>query len=263
MTGQHTVGKTQMKFDLEGLKKAVAARIERYDESHNFTCDLCGREVFSNERVCNVCTRALPWNNGAVCPFCGRKTGEAGICLDCKESRIQVDKARSCCTHEGEAAHLVLKMKRTKYLYRAMAELAQPLAAAEFSDADAFTFIPMTKTAEKKRGYNQSRLFAGDLARRCGKECVTVAEKIRETDAQKFLGRKEREENLKGCFRITQKAAVAGKRILIVDDTLTTGATSGELAKALRKAGAEKVYLITFTSVQKKYPFGKDGLANG
>lgn len=245
--------------DFKKLKAVAAARIARYNETHNFTCDLCGREVFAGERVCNVCKKALPWNNGAVCEFCGRKTGEEGVCLDCKEKRIGVDKARSCCTHEGAAARLVQRMKHTKYLFRAMAELAVPLAETQFPEADAVTFVPMTEKAEKERGYNQSRLFAEELARRCGKPFVISAEKIKETDAQKFLGRKEREENLKGCFRVTDKAAVAGKSILIADDTLTTGATAGELAFCLKKAGAERVFLITVTSVQMKYPFGKDG----
>lgn len=246
-----------MKMNLKRIKTAVGAFFARYDETHNFTCDVCGREVFANERVCDACMAALPWNDGAVCPFCGRKTGEEGACLECKERRIGVDKARSCCTHEGEAARLVRRMKRTKYLYKTFARLALPLAEKEFSDADALTFVPMTEKAEKKRGYNQSRLFAEELARLTGKPCVSAAVKIRETDAQKYLGRREREENLKGCFRVTEKSAVAGKKILIADDTLTTGATAGELAQRLYKAGAQRVYLITMTSVQKKDPFGK------
>lgn len=247
-----------MKPEFIRLWQRLAARVKRYDETHNFTCDVCGREVFSNERVCSECLKTLPWNRGEVCPFCGRKIGEAGVCLDCKEKRIGVEKARSCFTHEGEASRLVVRFKRgKKYLYRTLAELALPLLNAEFSEADALTYVPMTARAEKKRGYNQSRLLAEELARLVGKECLSCTEKQRETSAQKQLGLREREKNLQGCFRVTERAAVKDKKILIVDDTLTTGATSSELASVLRRAGAASVSLLTVTSVQKKYPFGK------
>ena len=88
-------------------------------------------------------------------------------------------------------------------------------------------------------------------------ELLSPAEKTRETEGQKFLGRKEREENLKGCFHVRDRKSVRGKRVLIVDDTLTTGATANELAGALLRAGAAEVGLITVTSVAKKFPFGE------
>ena len=56
------------------LKNAVKA----YDDAHNFTCDLCGRELFANERLCAPCRKALPWNDGCVCPFCGRRGSWCG-----------------------------------------------------------------------------------------------------------------------------------------------------------------------------------------
>ena len=238
----------------EKLKNAV----RRYEESHNFTCDICGREVFSNERVCADCKKHLPWNTPPVCPLCGRKVGEEGICLDCKQKPLAVKKARSCFLHEDEAARLVVRFKRgQKYLFRTLCDFLQPLAAKEFPEADAVTFVPMTEKAERARGYNQSRLLAEELARRCGLELLAPAVKRRETKAQKFLGRAERAENLKGCFHVQDRKAVHGRRILIVDDTLTTGATSSELAETLLRAGAFETFLVTVTSVRKKSPFGK------
>lgn len=230
----------------------------RYEETHNFTCDVCGAEVFSNERVCASCRKGLPWNRGAVCPLCGRKTGEAGVCLDCKQTPLAVKKARSCFVHEGEAARLVVRFKRgEKYLFRTLSDLMQPLLEEEFARCDSLTFVPMTERAEKERGYNQSRLLAEELAKRSGKELLAPAIKRRETAAQKTLGRKERQENLKGCFHIRERKLVRGRSVLLVDDTLTTGATASELASALLRAGAKEVDLLTVTSVPKKDPFGK------
>lgn len=77
--------------------------------THNFTCDVCGREVFENERICRACHAALPHNGGPVCPFCGRSVAEGGACLECKQKPLVVKKARSALLYAGEAAHLVLR----------------------------------------------------------------------------------------------------------------------------------------------------------
>lgn len=242
-------------MDLRGIWNRLRRAVGRYEESHNFTCDVCGREVFGGERICAVCKKSLPWNE-KVCPLCGRRVGEEGICLDCKERPLTVKKARSCFSHEGEAARLVVRYKRgSKYLFRTLADVLEPFLK-EFPQTDALTFVPMTAKAEKARGYNQSRLLAEELSRRSGLEFLAPAEKRRETAAQKFLGRKEREENLQGCFHVRERKAVRGKHILVLDDTLTTGATASELASVLLRAGAAEVDLLTVTSVPRKNPFG-------
>lgn len=228
------------------------SKFERYQNTHNYTCDFCAREVFSNERICSVCNQTLPWNNGAICPFCGRKVGEAGPCLECKEKPLKTEKARSAFVHEGEAMRFVLRFKRgEKYLAYTGAKLLLPIAKEEFPQVDLIAFVPMTKKAVKKRGYNQSELLAGKLAELLQKPLFSALEKRKETAAQKTLGRKEREENLQGCFRVTEKKQLQGKNVLIVDDTMTTGSTSSELAGALKKAGAKSVFLLTVTSVPR------------
>lgn len=235
----------------------LRALLERIRAPHNFTCDVCGCEVFAGERVCARCERALPFNDHNVCPLCGRRVGEAGVCLECKRMPPGVAKARSVFLHEGEAARLVVRFKRgERYLAEALSGYMLPLLQREFADAVALTYVPMTPRAERRRGYNQSRVLAEALAARTGLPCISVAEKRRETASQKTLSRRLREENLAGCFRVTDRAAVAGKRLLIVDDTYTTGATVGELAHALRRAGAAEVFAITATSVEDKFPFG-------
>lgn len=239
------------------LIRFLQEQISRYDDTHNFTCDNCGREVFDGKRLCGVCKDELPYNNGTVCPLCGRRVRESGVCLECKQKPLGTKKARSVWLHEGDAARLVRLFKSgSKYLYRLFAEELAPLVVREFESADALTFVPMTKRAERQRGYNQTRLIAEELAKRTGKEFISAAEKKRETADQRELTRGEREENMKGAFRVTDRGAVKGKRILIVDDTLTTGATAGALAHVLKKAGAAAVYLVTVTSVEKKEPFG-------
>lgn len=239
------------------LIKFIKEKIARYDDTHNFTCDNCGGEVFEGERLCADCRAQLPYNNGKVCPFCGRRVREAGTCLDCKQQPLAAEKARSLFLYEGDAARLVRSFKSgKKYLFRMFVEGMLPIVEKEFADADLLTFVPMTKKAQRKRGYNQSRLLAEGLARATGKPLFCAVEKKRETADQRELTRSEREENMKNVFTVTDRAAVKDKRILIVDDTLTTGATASALSKAFKKAGADAVYLVTAASVEKQAPFG-------
>ncbi|MCX4384483.1 MAG: phosphoribosyltransferase family protein [Clostridia bacterium] len=239
------------------LIELIQKKISRYDDTHNFTCDNCGKEVFDGKRLCKNCKVELPYNNKTVCPFCGRRIKEEGVCLDCKKKPLETGKARSLWVHEGDAAKLVRLFKTgSKYLYRLFAEELTPLVLREFGDADALTFVPMTEKAVKKRGYNQTLLIAEALSESTGKELLRIAEKKRETADQRELTRERREENMKEAFKVTDCTAVKGRRILIVDDTLTTGATASALAAVLKKAGAEAVFLVVVTSVEKKNQFG-------
>lgn len=238
------------------MLSAFIRRLQSFAGHANFTCDICGRELFDGERLCDPCQKTLP-RIEKHCPFCGRKVNESGICIDCKDKLPVFDRARSAFTHEGEAARLVVRFKRgQKYLYETLSEFLYPLLK-EFPDANALTYVPMTEKARKARGYNQTLLLAEQLSMMSNLPLLNPAEKIKDTGSQKFLGRKEREENLKGCFRLIDRTAVWGKRLILVDDTMTTGATLNELSALYKKAGAEKVYAVTVTSVQYKL-FPKD-----
>jgi len=231
--------------------------VKSYYDKNNFTCDVCGREVFGGERVCAHCLKTLPLNNGAICPLCGRKVLEAGVCLECKARPPKCDKARSVCVYEDDAAKIILQFKNgAKYYYRTITELMLPVLEREFADADLITFVPMTEKAEKQRGYNQSLLIAEEIAKRTGKELFKTITKVKDTPQQKTLTAAERETNLQGCFRLTNKPAVKGKRVLIIDDTYTTGATTSVIASLFKRAHATEVYALTFASVQYKNPFG-------
>lgn len=232
-------------------------KISRYDDTHNFTCDNCSMEVFDGKRLCGSCKEELPYNNHEICPFCGRRVKEAGACLECKQKPLETKKARSLWLYERAAAKLVRRFKKgEKYLHRLFVEELTPLVLREFEEADAITFIPMTKKETGSRGYNQTLLIAEGLSKSTGKELLSVAEKKHETLDQRGLTRQKREENMKEAFKVADKKAVEGRRILIVDDTLTTGATASALAAVLKKAGALAVYLVTVTSVERKNQFG-------
>ena len=143
----------------------------------------------------------------------------------------------------------ILEMK-----FRNVATNALPLArylvqCANANDVhfDAVTYVPMTAQAKKRRGYNQAQLLAQnfcDILNLPPPE--TLLKKVKETQRQEKLGKRERKENLIAAFAAT--CDLHGKTVLLIDDIKTTGATLNECAKALKKKGATKVVCLTVAS---------------
>lgn len=218
----------------------------------NFTCDVCSREIFEEERLCKSCRDALSWNKGEYCICCGRKESQTGLCIECRAARPDFDLARSAFVYEGEAMRLVLRFKSgERYLAETLSQLLLPMLE-DFADADALTFVPMTEKAEKERGYNQAKLLAELLAKESGLELLGSVFKLRDTPPQKSLNLKQRRDNLKDSFKIESKKSFQNKKIVLIDDVLTTGATASELARCMKKAGATRVYVLTVASVANK-----------
>ena len=218
----------------------------------NCVCAACGEDVFSEALFCERCLAALPANAGYVCSKCGRAIGaDYPVCLECKANMPLFDAARSAFRYEGGVVGLVKKCKTGgRYLAEAFAERLAPLLARAFPDADLLVCVPMTDAARRKRGYNQSDLLASALSRRSGVAYAPDAlVKLRDTAEQKWLSAAERAKNLLGSFRVRARALCRGRHIVIVDDVLTTGSTANAVARALRGAGAARVYVLTAASV--------------
>ena len=240
---------------LSRLKEAIRAWLHGSAREENFTCDVCGREVFGGERICAECEKALPVIR-LGCPVCGRRVREAGVCAACKQHRPVPGKVRSRFVYEGDAMRLVWRYKQgERYLAGTLAGQMLPLLG-EFPGTQALVPVPMTSRAKRRRGFDQTLLLAERLSERSGIPVLRTAEKVRDTPAQKTLTRRERADNLKGCFRVADRRGVKGKCLLIVDDTYTTGATVDELAAVLLRAGAKEVNAGTVTSVEDKSPYG-------
>ncbi|MDE6355721.1 MAG: ComF family protein [Clostridia bacterium] len=217
-----------------------------------YTCDVCGRETFGTN-LCSDCERAVIFNNGDACPICGRMTLKPEICRECKESLPSFKKAISPLVYDGAAIALVTKFKNGgAYLKEYFADLICK-KLDELPKTNCIVYVPMTKKSQNKRGYNQVKLLAKAISKRTNIPVLKDAViKVKETAVQKGLSQKERESNLDGCFKVTDKTAVAGKSVLCIDDVLTTGATAEEICKTLLKAGADCVYFATVASVEDK-----------
>ncbi|MBR5287621.1 MAG: ComF family protein [Clostridia bacterium] len=129
-----------------------------------------------------------------------------------------------------------LKFKRMKSaavpLWRAMLLLPS-------GDEEVLVPVPTTKKRLKERGFNQAALLAHALGDALGMPVEEALERVGEQEAQASLPVDQRKENLRGCMRCT--CSMEGKRVILVDDVYTTGATVGEAARALREAGAKRI----------------------
>lgn len=126
-------------------------------------------------------------------------------------------------------------------------KLALRLQQEEMTDFDLLTWIPVSAERKRQRGYDQGELLARALAQELGCQCVPVLQKIRHTPPQSGIrDAAKRRANIQGAYRIPDRERIRGKRILLLDDVLTTGATATECAKVLMIGGAQDV---TFAAI--------------
>lgn len=233
------------------MKSALLKAIADSLFPRNITCDICGRETFDGSNLCPQCAMTVTKNDGSCCPVCGRKTQSDGLCLECKAHIPAYDRAVSALVYSDGGMRLVLKFKRGgAYLKTYFADLLEP-KCRQFEGADGICFIPMTTRAERRRGYNQAELIAKELAERLNLPILPVLQKVKETEEQKSLTKKERADNIKGCFS-AHKSEVKDKSFILVDDVMTTGTTAEEAAALLKKKGAKAVYFACAASVEYK-----------
>lgn len=223
----------------------------------HWRCLNCGAEVFDEQAFCDDCLKTLPYNDKAICDHCGRKLNVfSHYCSTCKGKLTSLDKCRSCFNYAPPISKLIKNAKygNARYLIEYFAEQMSGVYFQNYFNADCLTFVPMTEKAERKRGYNQSRLLAEKLSAIINLPVIDCLQKKKETKRQATLNKEQRQKNLLDSFKVKSKKEIANKSIVIIDDVTTTGATAQVIAETLKKAGALRVYLITVASVP---PFDK------
>ncbi len=236
----------------------IGKLFEKYFVNTKWTCSICGNEIFNDKYFCEDCLKRLPFNDSAICLHCGRKTVfEQNYCLSCAEQMTAVHIARSAFVYDKPISGLIKKLKyeNHRYLAETFAKYLFEVYLKNDLSADFMTFVPMTEKARKARGFNQSELIAEKLSELNGLEVKPVVEKVKDTDRQAKLNKFERLINLKDAFKVSDKKSVKNKTILVIDDVLTTGATSQIISETLKKAGAFRIKLLTVASVPTEMIF--------
>ena len=191
------------------------------------------------------------------CPFCGRMAGKELLCETCRDDLPLCRKLRTgafgeCAAplyYEGRVrdALLAFKFKGTiEYLNCFGALMAETAASAYADRFDAITWVPVSKKRLKKRGFDQAKMLCASL---CVDWHTTPQETLRKVaDNPPQSGLEDaptRRANVLGVYEPVDAANIAGKRLLLVDDILTTGATLGECTRVLKAAGAADVVCLT------------------
>lgn len=125
--------------------------------------------------------------------------------------------------------------------------------AREMNGFNLITWVPVSRKRRKERGYDQSELLARAVSRELGIPVAGTLRKVRDNPAQSGIqDRAKRLENVKDAYAPVEDAAIPGKRVLLIDDILTTGATASECARTLLRAGAEQVSLAVVAAGREK-----------
>ncbi|MBQ7294868.1 MAG: ComF family protein [Clostridia bacterium] len=208
-------------------------------------CDRCGQIIPIVHNFCPHCEENITAIGEAFCEKCGY---ENGSCFCESEFNPTLPHITAVYMYTGDIRERIHAMKfrgRLSFVGDFAAAMAQRVRQV-YADVqfDGVCFAPMTKTAEKERGYNQSRLLAKALAYELSLPLNDCLAKTKATQKQHKLTGQERKENLKGSFSVRTPAEVEGKVLLLCDDIKTTGATLSECANELLSAGAKDVYCI-------------------
>jgi ComF family protein len=200
--------------------------------------------------VCDACAPLIPWLGSDVCPGCALPTRQARICRACRADPGPLDGVRAACRFDGIARTMVHDLK-----FRGLRDRA-PLLGDWVADAverrplavDLLVPIPLAPGRRRERGFNQAGLIAVRIGERIGVPVIeSNLERTRETLPQVGRTRLERQENLIGAFRCPDPAPIAGRRVGLVDDVMTTGTTLRIAADALKLHGASRVYGLAVT----------------
>ena len=201
--------------------------------------------LFPQQTVCHVCERALD-RDALLCPGCEEQLRLCRL-ADPMRAYPPLSGCYAVYAHDGMARELIHLLKYAgdsalaQLLGQAMAAYARP-----DDGADAVLPVPMEARKRRRRGYNQAELLARAFAQGTGVPLETgLLLRTRETASQVGRSRAERLAAMRGAFTVPEGARVAGRRLWLVDDVLTTGATAIACAEALRRAGALSVTLIT------------------
>lgn len=193
-------------------------------------------------------------------PFLNQHTlGEHGLCEACREGQVNFDAAYAFGSYEGGLRDLVRLLK-----YGKVTTVAQPLSqyllrALPLNERfDLVMAMPMHWRKRWERGFNQAELLARPVARRMGLRLAHNLRRRRYTPPQASLDETERRKSPHGSFAVWRAERVKGKRVLLVDDVLTTGSTLRAAAEALKAAGAAHVSVLALARADRHFSPAKE-----
>lgn len=226
-------------------------------------CRVCKRTLTGWTRIpiCSDCLKSpAPLEAEFFCSSCRTPflndfpLDQHGVCAACRAGLRGFDRAASFGFYEGPLRTLVHLFK-----YGGMKPLAKHLggllnrAIAIDDQFDAVVPVPLHWRKRWQRGFNQAELLARQVSKRRQVPLVNALRRKRATVTQAGLASAGRKRNVTGAFIANARTDIRNKRILLVDDVMTTGATASACAAALKRAGAKSVSLVTLARVDRRW----------
>lgn len=217
---------------------------------------------------CSVCRVILGRNESVVCESCWDRVkvidsacsrcgcplgGKNELCKNCSGKNFKFSRARVLASYDQIVQNLIhlFKYRQKVSVGRRLAKMLAESVAQDstFSGTNLIVPVPLHKSRMRERGYNQSAVIAKELSRTLGVPTRNdVLIRRHRTEEQAKLPAEEREKNVADAFAVRKPDQVSHKRILIVDDVLTTGSTLNACAQKLLEAGATEVFVATLAS---------------
>ena len=218
-------------------------------------CGGCGEQLDPEEsHLCWDCRADIQPVVHPFCSICGNpfegRIDHQFVCWHCKEETPHFDRARCAARYRGVLPQLIRGLKYNAWFWMIpdLGDLLEASYRTHFAGdpPDFIASVPLFHRRRRFRTYNQSTVLARDLARRTKIPFrrFTLL-RLRDTQTQTHLTAPERASNVRHAFWVPMQSVVAGRRILLIDDVMTTGATVNECARALKLAGAAKVLVLT------------------
>ena len=215
-------------------------------------CLACGETVEEPDALCGKCWGGItfftpPWCIGCGLPF-PHPMGDNAVCGDCAREQRAWDRARAVLRYDKNSRSLVLGLKHADHTHvaNAFGRWMHRAGGEVLLGADLAVPVPLHWTRLLQRRYNQAALLAHAIHAAGGPPIAADwLVRRRRTRSQGHLGATARENNVRGAIALRRDRSVAGKRVVIIDDVMTTGATANECARVLKRAGAEFVGVLT------------------
>ncbi len=223
-------------------------------------CALCRSSLKEGASLCAPCRDDLPRIAAPFCEACGEafygKIEGPFECPNCTGLSFAFEFARPAMLRDERTLDLVHRLKygREIHLARELGALAghafeDPRLAPALEGKWPIIPVPLHRLRLRERHFNQAEEIARPLSALTGCPIVLALRRVRSTDTQTLLSRRQRMDNLKGAFGITRIGRKLASRhcpgVILIDDVLTTGSTVNECARTLRKAGIKRILVVT------------------